>query len=92
MARPGLEEVYQASALPFAFPPNTREFFACQLPEQTSVQQLAQYSTWLGGKGIYSKEQWDIQKPVIRQLYNVENKPYKRVMEILRNEYNFSPT
>ena len=43
-------------------------------------------------RGVYSKEQWDAQKSNIWRLYNVENKPYKRVLEILRAEYNFHPT
>jgi hypothetical protein len=49
-------------------------------------------SLGLGGRKTYSKEQWDAQKPVIRRLYNEENKPFKRVIEILRMEHNFVPT
>lgn len=46
----------------------------------------------LTGRELYSKEQWDAKKPVIWRLYNVDNKPYKRVVEILRTEHNFYPT
>ena len=44
------------------------------------------------GRGQYSNEVWEAQKPVIWRLYNVENKPYKQVVETLRDEYKFFPT
>jgi hypothetical protein len=57
------------------------------------IDQLApQSSLGLSGRQLYSKEQWDAQKPIIWRLYNQENMPFKRVIEILRNEYNFVPT
>jgi len=56
------------------------------------IQEALQPHPGLGGRGLYSKEQWNAQKSVIQQLYNVENKPYKRVVNILRTKYNFFPT
>lgn len=42
--------------------------------------------------GMYSKEQWGAMKPLIWNLYNVQKKTLKEVMEILRDEYDFSLT
>jgi hypothetical protein len=86
-----LENVHghDASALSHAFPFNRPELG----PErQLEPQQVAGPSTELTGRELYSKEQWDAQKPVIWRLYNVENKPYRQVVEILRTEQNFYPT
>jgi len=42
-----------------------------------------------GGRELHSKEQWEAIKPFIRLLYVIGNKPYKRVVEILRTYHDF---
>ena len=53
------------------------------------TQEALQRYPGLGGRELYSKAQWEAKKSVIRQLYNLENKPFKRVIEILRTEHDF---
>src|SRR5271170_7728652 len=82
----------QYSALPSTTPAPAMEL----LPEQLLVQPLPQpvirSVPGRGGRQLYSKEQWEAQKPIIRRLYNDENKPYNRVVDILGTEHNFFPT
>jgi hypothetical protein len=63
-----------------------------QLLPDILVQPAYQLSPGLSGRQLYSKEQWEAQKPVIYRLYNQENKPYSRVVEILRTKHNLFPT
>jgi hypothetical protein len=55
-------------------------------------QPVNQLQAGLGGRQLYSKEQWDTKKAIIRQLYKLENKPYNKVIELLRTEHGFFPT
>jgi hypothetical protein len=86
-----------ASALPSAgLPGATACHVSMAIPGELISDQpdqpVPQSSLGLGGRQLYSKEQWDAQKQFIWRLYNQENKPFKRVMEILRTEHNFVPT
>jgi hypothetical protein len=89
--------VAQAAALPSAalpFSPVRQASMSIPggLVSDQADQLLPGSSLDLGARQMYSKEQWEAQKPVIWRLYNEENKPFKRVIEILRKEYNFVPT
>jgi len=66
--------------------------YPTQLQMELQPQLALQPRPGLGGRELYSKEQWEAQKTVIKQLYNHEKKPFKRVIDILRTEYNFFPT
>jgi hypothetical protein len=81
-----------ASALPFNITAEVAGSYPEQIPMESRAANASQPHPGLGGREQYSKEQWDAQKPVIRQLYNLENKPFKRVIDILRTEHNFFPT
>jgi hypothetical protein len=81
-----------ASALSFNIAGGVNGNYPDQLPIQSRAQEAFQTHSGLGGRELYSKEQWEAQKPIIRQLYNLENKPFKRVIDILRTEHNFFPT
>lgn len=37
-------------------------------------------------------EEWAAFRPIIERLYMHQNKTFKQVATILRNEYNFEPT
>jgi hypothetical protein len=81
-----------ALALPFNITAGLTGGHFEQLPMESQALSALQPRPGLGGRELYSKEQWESQKPIIRQLYNLENKPYKRVIELLRTEHNFIPT
>jgi Clr5 domain len=81
-----------ASALPLPATAQVEVSLHGQLPVKLPAQQVVQPQPGLGGRQLYSKEQWEAQKPVIRLLYNVQNKPYNRVIDILWTEHNFFPT
>lgn len=67
-----------ASALPFQLAP----------PLNSSIQT----SVPKGAREVFTEERWKGMKPIIRQLYTIERKPYGRVIEILRTEHDFFPT
>ena len=80
------------SALPSEITGGVTGNYPEQLPIQSRAQEAFKPHPALGGRELYSKERWEAQKPIIRQLYNLENKPFKRVIDILRTEHNFFPT
>jgi hypothetical protein len=84
--------VQSASALPANITGDVTGNYPEQLPTQSRAHEAFQPYHELGGRELYSKEQWEAQKPIIRQLYYLENKPFKRVVDILRTEHNFFPT
>ncbi len=90
----GMEDVvgFSASALPSACDSLPTTGIPGQILSHASAKPVSQSSFGLGGREMYSKEQWEIQKPVIYRLYNQENKSFKRVVEILGTEHNFFPT
>jgi len=65
--------VQSASGLPFNIPGGVNGENLEQLPIQSHAQEAFQCNLGLGGRELYSKEQWEAQKPIIRQLYNLEN-------------------
>jgi len=81
-----------ASALPFNITARQIGRYHEQIPMELQAKLVPQPNPGLGGRELYSKEQWEAHKPIIRQLYNFENKPFKRVIDILRIEHNFFPT
>jgi hypothetical protein len=89
------EDSFTAQSAP-ALPFNIILEVAGSYPEQISIKSRAaeasQPHPGLGGRELYSKEQWEAQRPVIRQLYKLEKKSYKRVIHILRTKHNFFPT
>jgi hypothetical protein len=78
-----------ASALPLSITAEVAGSYPEQFLMESHDQEAFQPHP---GRELYSKEQWEAQKPVIRQLYNLENKPFKLVIDILRSEHNFFPT
>lgn len=84
--------IAQYSALPSTTPALAMELLPEQLLTQSLPQLVARSVPGRGERQLYSKEQWEAQKPIIRRLYNDENKPYNRVVEILGTEHNFFPT
>jgi hypothetical protein len=84
--------VSSASALPDAHTSHSTAGTLEQLISNPNVQVVSQSHSGLGGRHLYSKEQWEAQKPIIYRLYNQENKPYNRVVEILCTEHQFFPT
>jgi hypothetical protein len=81
-----------ASVLPSAYASSSTTGIPGQVLSHASVKPVSQPPSGLGGRQLYSREQWETQKPVIYRLYNQENKPYIRVVEILRTKHNFFPT
>jgi hypothetical protein len=81
-----------ASALPFNTTSGVTGSYPEKHPMESRAQETLQEHPGLGGRELYSKERWESQKPIIRQLYNLENKPFKSVIDILRTEHNFFPT
>jgi hypothetical protein len=81
-----------ASALPFNVTSLGTGNYLEKPPMQSCSQEVLQPHPGLGGRKIYSKEQWEAQKPIIKQLYIAENMSFKDVIDILRNEHNFFPT
>ena len=59
---------------------------------ESQTESALQRYPGLRSREQYSKEQWEAQKIFIEQLYHCEKKPFKRVIDILRTEYNFFPT
>jgi hypothetical protein len=84
--------IAQYSALPSTTPAPAMELLPEQLLAQSLPHPAARSVPGRGGLQLYSKEQWEAQKPIIRRLYNHENKPYNRVVDILGAEHNFFPT
>ena len=79
-------DLVHATAVSHTFPSNMQELcYEGQIAAYPAIEPHAEPPS----RGQYSKEQWEIQKPVIWHLYNVENKPYRRVVEILRTDYSF---
>jgi hypothetical protein len=83
---------HSASALPFNLNGGATGSYPGKHPMESRAQETFQEHSGLGGREQYSKERWEAQKPIIKQLYIVENKPFKRVINILRTEHNFFPT
>jgi hypothetical protein len=81
-----------ASALPFNLIGGATRSYPEGHPMESRAQETFQEHSGLEGRGLYSKERWEAHKPTIKQLYIVENKPFKRVIDILRTEHNFFPT
>jgi hypothetical protein len=81
-----------ASALPFNITAGPIGSYHEQIPMELQAKLAPQPNPGLGGRELYSKEQWEAHKSIIRQLYNLENKPFKLVIDILRTEHNFFPT
>ena len=40
----------------------------------------------------YSKEQWEAMKPIIQQLYRLENQKFEKVVAVLKDVYGYNPT
>ena len=74
--------VQSASALPVNITGDVTGNYTEQLPMQSRAQEAFQPHPELGGRELYSKEQWEAQKPIIKQLYYLENKPFKRVIDL----------
>jgi len=68
------------------------ENYPDQIPIQSYSQEVFQVHSGFGRRKQYSKEEWEAQKPIIEQLYIVEEKTFKRVINILRTKHNFFPT
>lgn len=81
-----------ASALPFSARSVMIISGSGHLQMESIAQPIVQSQPGLGGRQLYSKEQWETRKSVIRRLYNLENRTYNEVMDILKNEHNFFPT
>jgi hypothetical protein len=81
-----------APALPSISPSYTPIVIAAQQNSAQPSQSPIEISPGLGGRQLYSKEQWEAQKTTIYRLYNKENKSYNKVVEILHAEHGFFPT
>jgi len=84
--------VLSPQALPTDYTSHATRDIPEQLLSEATPYPVHNPSSGPGGRQLYSKEQWEAQKPAIYRLYNQENKPYNRVVKILRMEHNFFPT
>lgn len=66
---------------------HTGPAFSLELPQQSP--------SWPSGAPVRRQldpQEWEKLKPMIIQLYMLENKTYKEVAEILLKDHNFHPT
>jgi hypothetical protein len=81
------------SALPFNL--QVSSSLPAQFPEPEPLRKepnLVTASSKSGKRHQYSKDQWEELKPLIRRLYNEENKTFSKVASILRDSHDFFPT
>ncbi len=80
------------AALSSTFTSQPTRFVLGNFLETEATQLQFQPSLELPKRQIYTKEQWDARKEDIRRLYNVNNLPFKTVLDILRSKHDFFPT
>jgi len=57
-----------------------------------NMQKMATAQITNSVKRQLTKDEWETLKPIIKQLYIVENKSFPEVSSVLQNEHRFSPT
>lgn len=63
-----------------------------QIAMEPHTQEALRPHPGLPRRKQFSKEEWEAQRPLIRQLYYLDERPYEYVIHILGTKHNFFPT